>query len=67
MGPDQHRFIVTGLDAEGDRHTFETDVPARAEAMLCQFGEDLEVARMSDREVRAGKDAQRGNAHLSGH
>jgi hypothetical protein len=45
---DQHRFIVTGLDSEGDRHTFETDDAARAEAVLCQFSEDLEVVRMSD-------------------
>ena len=46
----EHRFIVTGLDCDGDRHTFETDDPARAEATLNQFAEDLEVVRLSDRE-----------------
>jgi hypothetical protein len=45
---DQLRFIVTGLDSDGDRPTFETDDAARAEAALCQFSEDLEVVRMSD-------------------
>jgi hypothetical protein len=46
---DQHRFMVTGLDADGDRHTFETNDAARAEAMVCQFSEDLEVVRMGRR------------------
>lgn len=54
MEPEQHRFIVTGMDADGDRHTFETDDAARAEAMLCQFAEDLEVVRMSDTEGAPG-------------
>ena len=49
MDNEQHRFIVTGLDAEGDRHTFETNHEQRAEAMLNQFTEDLEVVRLSDR------------------
>jgi hypothetical protein len=47
---DEHRFIVTGLDADGDRYTFETDDPSRAEATLNQFSEDLEVVRLSDRQ-----------------
>ena len=34
---DDHRFIVTGLDGDGDRRTFETNDPGRAEAMLNQF------------------------------
>jgi hypothetical protein len=64
---DQHRFIVTGLDAEGDRHSFETDDAARAEAMLCQFGEDLEVARLSEREPATEGGVQGISSFLRGH
>jgi hypothetical protein len=45
------RYCVTGLDTDGDRHTFETDDPARAEATLYQFAEDLRLVWLSDRQA----------------
>lgn len=36
------RFRVTGVDAEGDIHAFETDSRERAEAMRDEFREDLQ-------------------------
>lgn len=36
------RFRVTGEDAEGDVHAFETDSRERAEAMKAVYQEDLQ-------------------------
>lgn len=37
----ERRYTVSGIDDQGDVHTFATDDPERAKAMHKQFSEDL--------------------------
>jgi hypothetical protein len=42
------RYRLTGIDDEGDRHTFETDDEERAKAMLCLWQEDFTEVNLLD-------------------
>jgi hypothetical protein len=53
MAEHQRRYRVTGLDSEGDLHTFEADDQQRAASMLGVMHEDLEEAMLQDRGPRS--------------
>lgn len=46
---DKKKYEVSGTDDEGDIHTFATDDPDRAQAMLATMSEDLENVTLAAR------------------
>jgi hypothetical protein len=46
--PERKRFLVTGTDDLGDRHTFETDDQERAEGVAELMREDLDDVAVTE-------------------
>lgn len=47
----QRRYRVSGTDAEGDVHAFETNNQESDEEMRAIMGEDLQGVKLEDRNV----------------
>ncbi len=48
MGSKSRHYHVSGVDGDGDVHTYSTDDRERAEAMLKTMGEDLEQVALHE-------------------